>query len=263
MLSANIYADNTLQKIEAMKNIVLLLIFSMLTLFACKKRTEAPVNKLIPGLDPSVTLPNADTTGALFYIEGYIDGERFCLAEGKDSIQVIDYATEFFYYDTYQKDWINGITGAWFFHQGALRGFQEPPRKGWDIKFYLPTFDPKRDKSEFRAFQRKYATPSVFTNFDKASTTDNQDQFDFIIQRTDLFDGQWQTYGLTCWGYVSQGVKMDQTGSYIKLVSVRKFNYVPTTDYHYEMIYEFDLKLSGNRHLTKGRMKTWVTRINP
>ena len=47
---------------------------------------------------------------------------------------------------------------------------------------------------------------------------------------------------------------------YIKLVSVKHYVYT-THGYHDEMIYEFDLKLSDNRHLTKGRMKTWVENI--
>ena len=131
----------------------------MLTLFACKKQTEAPVNKLIPGLDPSVTLPNADTTGALAYIEGYIDGERFCLAEGKDSVKMYDVVTPLFYYDTYQKEWNNGIGGIWYFIQGSdFFAFQAPPKKRWYIEFHLPTFGPKRDTSGFKAFQRKYST---------------------------------------------------------------------------------------------------------
>lgn len=142
-----------------MKNLMSFLVLSILTLFACKKHTETPVNKLIPGLDASVTLPNADTTGALAYIEGYIDGERFCLADGKDSVKFVDVATNLFYYDFYQEKWNNGIGGSWFFQQGEW-GFQEPTKKIWYIRFGLPTFGVQRDTSQFKAFQRKYATPS-------------------------------------------------------------------------------------------------------
>ena len=99
-----------------MKNLFCLSLLLLITL-GCKKNIEAPVHKLIPGLDPSVTLPNADTTGALAYIEGYIDGERFCFAHGKDSVSFLDVATNFFYYDFYQKDWNNGVGGSWFFEQ--------------------------------------------------------------------------------------------------------------------------------------------------
>lgn len=243
-----------------MKNLMPFLFLSIITLFACKKQNEAPINKLIPGLDPSVTLPNADTTGALSYITGYIDGERFSLVEGKDSVKLIDYASPLFGYD-YQKDWINGIGGAWFFDQGAWSGNPEP-KKGWYIQFILPTFGANRDTSQFNAFKRKYATPSTFTNLDFCSPTDNLDQFGFYIFRTDINNGVLNTLGLASCGDVSQGVKIDQTGSYIKLVSVGKLTYIPGTNYHYEMIYEFDLKLlsgSGVKHLTKGRMKTWVT----
>ena len=246
-----------------MKNLMSFLVLSILTLFACKKHTETPVNKLIPGLDASVTLPNADTTGALAYIEGYIDGERFCLADGKDSVKFVDVATNLFYYDFYQEKWNNGIGGSWFFQQGEW-GFQEPTKKIWYIRFGLPTFGVQRDTSQFKAFQRKYATPSTFTNLDRGSLTDNLEQFDLSIFRVDIFDGKWNTLGLSSWGDITPGVKMDQTGSYIKLVSVTKFDYIPMTNYHYQMIYEFDLKLlsgAGVKHLTKGRMKTWVTRI--
>ena len=235
---------------------LLLLLLSLLTIFACKKHTETPVNKLISGLDPSITLPNADTTGALSYITGYIDGERFSLVEGKDSVIMIDVASPLFAND-YQKDWINGIGGGWYFQQGTW-GFREPEKKRWFIEFRVPTFGANRDTSQFNAFKRKYATPATFTNLDACSLTDNLDQFALFIQRTDIFNGQWNTLGLTSCGEVSPGVKLDQTGSYIKLVSVGKLVYIPGTNYHYEMIYEFDLKLTGNRHLTKGRMKTWV-----
>jgi hypothetical protein len=247
-----------------MKNLMYFFLFSSLTVFACKKHVEAPINKLIPGLDPSVKLPNADTTGALAYIEGYIDGERFCLADGKDSVKFSDVATNLFYYDNYQKEWNNGVGGAWFFYQGTGLFFTPANEKKWYIQFTLPTFGASRDTSQFKAFQRKYATPGIFTNFDRASLTDNLEQFDLRINREDIFDGKWQTLGLASWGDVAPGVKLDQTGSYIKLVSVTKYDYIPLTNFHYEMIYEFDLKLlagTGVKHLTKGRMKAWVTRI--
>lgn len=220
-----------------------------MTLFACKKHSEAPVNKLIVGLDPSVTLPNADTTGALSYITGYIDGERFALVEGKDSVMMIDVASPLFAYD-YQPSWNNGIGGKWIFDQ-AVRGYQQPLKKGWSIEFSLPTFGANRDTSQFNAFKRKYATPATFTNLNRCGSIDNLDQFILLINRTDIFNGEWNTLGLGTCG-------VEQTGSYIKLVSVGQRVYIPGTNYHYEMIYEFDLKLTGNRHLTKGRMKTWV-----
>ena len=240
-----------------MKKFLFLSFLSTFMLFACKKRIETPMHKLIPGLDPSVNLPNADTTGALSYIEGYIDGERFCLVEGKDSVLVIDYASALFGYD-YQKDWLNGIGGAWYFQQGRQL-FQEPPKKMWYIQFNLPTFGANRDTSSFNAFKRKYATPATFTNLDRANKQNDLEQFSLHIFRTDIYNGEWKTLGLTTWGEASQGVKLDQTGSYIKLVSVGKLTYIPNTNYHYEMIYEFDLKLAGNKHLTKGRMKTWIS----
>ncbi len=243
-----------------MKNIAFVFFLSLISLCACKKHTETPINKLIPGLDPSVTLPSADTTGALSYIEGYIDGVRFCLAEGKDSVQMVDAASSMFGND-YKKDWVNGIGGAWFFQQGTW-GFQEPPKKIWIIQFNLPTFGPKRDTSEFKAFKRKYATPATFTNLDACSLTDNLEQFRLSIFRQDIFNGEWNILGLGSCGDVAQGVKIDQTGSYIKLVSVGKITYIPGTNYHYEMIYEFDIKVLGGTgvlHITKGRMKTWIS----
>lgn len=235
-----------------MKNLIFLSLSLLITL-GCKKHNETPTNKLIPGLDPSVILPNADTTGALAYIEGYIDGERFCLADGKDSVKLVDAATNLFFYDNYQKEWNNGVGGAWYFRQGTGLFFTPTNEKMWYIEFSLPTFGAKRDTSQFKAFQRKYATPSTFTNLDACSLTDNLEQFSLSIRRIDIFDGQWQTLGL---GSCSSSMV---SGSYIKLVSVTKYDYIPLTNYHYEMIYEFDLMLTGNRHLTKGRMKTWVT----
>jgi hypothetical protein len=242
-----------------MKNLIILFCVSILTVLACKKKEDPPVNKLITGLDPSIKLPNAETTGALSYIEGYIDGERFCLVEGRDSVKLIDYASPLFGYD-YQKEWVDGVGGSWTFDQGDFRT-QEPVKKKWYITFSLPTFSGKRDTSQFTAFKRKYGTPGIFTNFDRANLINGQDQFSLSIDRQDIFNGQWNILGLTTWGDVAPGVPMNQTGSYIKLVSTNYYRYIQGTNYHYEMIYEFDLKLTGNRHLTKGRMKTWVTSL--
>ena len=230
-----------------MKNL-LFLFFFFIAHYSCKKQqAPTPVNKLIAGLDPSVVLPSADTTGALAYIEGYIDGERFCLAEGKDSVQLTDAASSLFGND-YKKEWIiYGIGGNWTFGQ------PEQWEKRWYIDFQLPTFALGRDTSEFNAFKRKYAAPSVFTNLDACGKTIVAlEQFRLDIFRKDTYDNHLRYLGIGTCGAT------DQTGSYIKLVSVGKIQYIPNTNYHYEMIYEFDLKLSGNRHLTKGRMRTWL-----
>jgi hypothetical protein len=61
----------------------------------CKK-CEDPVvaaesNYLIAGLDPATKLPNSDTTGAFAYIQGNIDGQSFCLVDGKDGVRYLDY----------------------------------------------------------------------------------------------------------------------------------------------------------------------------
>ena len=228
-----------------MKNLVKLFLFSVILLAACKK--EAITNSLFTGLDPSVKLPNADTTGAFAYIEGYIDGERFCLVSGKDSINFVDYASAMFGYD-YQKEWVNGIGGFWYFEQ------PETFSKRWSVEFRLPTFGASRDVKEFPEFKKKYSTPGTFTNLDACSPTNNLDQFNLQINRTDDFDGKPNTLGLWLCGE-------SQAGSFIKLVSVRKVAYYPGITYHYELIYEFDLKLTNGKHLTKGRMKTWVSWI--
>ena len=232
-----------------MKNIIVLFCLFIIGLISCKK-DALPTNSLISGLDPNVKLPNADTTGAFAYIEGYIDGERFCLVDGKDSVKMVDYASAFFGFE-YQKEWNNGIGGAWFFQQNEsfLRS-----DKGWYVAFSIPTFGAARDTSEFNAFKKKYATPGIFTNIKLVNVYDNLDLFNFSIMRSDIYNGKWNTLGLGIRG------DEDQTGSYIKLVSVKHYIYT-LHGYHDEMIYEFDLKLSGNRHLTKGRMKTWVENI--
>lgn len=231
-----------------MKNIPYFWLLIILSALGCKKENTVVENKLIKGLDPSVKLPNSDTTGALAYIEGYIDGERFCLADGKDSVKMYDLATPLFYYDTYQKDWLNGIGGAWWFQEPELR------EKKWKVQFYLPSFI-YRDTSTFNEFRKKYIIPQTFTNFCDGKSNE---VFSLQIDRYDTFDGQKGIQGV---GTCESTIPDFQKGSYIKLVSIRKFDYVPITDYHYEMIYEFDVKLTGNRHLTKGRMKTWVVKI--
>ncbi len=233
-----------------MKNIMVLFCLLMIGLISCKKDALPATNSLITGLDPNIKLPNADTTGAFAYIEGYIDGERFCLVDGKDSVKMKDYASAFFGFE-YQKEWINGIGGAWYFQQPEGNVGKD---KRWYIRFTLPTFGAARDTSEFNAFKKKYATPNTFTNLKKVSGSDNLDMFSLEIFRSDIYNGKWNTYGLISYDDI------DQTGSYIKLVSVKHHIYT-THGYHDEMTYEFDLKLSGNRHLTKGRMKTWVENI--
>ena len=235
-----------------MKNTIVLFSLLILGLISCKKEivSTTGTNSLISGLDPNVKLPNADTTGAFAYIEGYIDGERFCLVDGKDSVKFQDYASAFFGFE-YQKEWNNGIGGAWYFQQPEGIVGKD---KRWYIWFTLPTFGAARDTSEYNAFKKKYATPGTFTNIKLINTFDNLDLFSLSIFRSDIYDGKWNTYGLGSMG------DQDQTGSYIKLVSVKHYVYT-THGYHDEMIYEFDLKLSDNRHLTKGRMKTWVENI--
>lgn len=232
-----------------MKYLIALMFLSIIGLISCKK-DALPTKSLISGLDPNVKLPNADTTGAFAYIEGYIDGERFCLVDGKDSVKFKDYASAFFGFD-YQKEWINGIGGAWYFKQpeGVIG-----KDKSWYIRFAIPTFGAARDTTEYNSFKKKYASLGTFTNLTRSSLSDNLDMFRLEIWRSDIYNGKWNTYGLTA------EAAEDQTGSYIKLVSVKHYVYT-THGYHDEMIYEFDLKLSGNRHLTKGRMKTWVENI--
>ena len=234
-----------------MKNTMVLFCLLIVGLISCKKDVVSTgTNSLISGLDPNVKLPNADTTGAFAYIEGYIDGERFCLVHGKDSVKMVDYASAFFGFE-YQKEWINGIGGAWYFQQPEGVAGKD---KRWYIRFSIPTFGSARDTSEFNGFKKKYATPGTFRNIKLVNVYDNLDLFTFEIWRSDIYNGKWNTYGLSTRG------DEDQKGSYIKLVSVKHYVYT-THGYHDEMIYEFDLKLSGNRHLTKGRMKTWVENI--
>ena len=235
-----------------MKNIIVLFCLFVVGLISCKKDVVVPTNSLITGLDANVKLPNADTTGAFAYIEGYIDGERFCLVHGKDSIKMVDYSSAFFGFE-YQKEWNNGIGHAWFFTQpeGVIG-----KDKRWYIEFFGPTFGAARDTSGFNTFKKKYATPGTFTNIKKplTYTYEDIDKFTLNIFRSDIYNGKWNTLGL------GTGGDEDQTGSYIKLVSVKHHVSTPH-GYHDEMIYEFDLKLLGNRHLTKGRMKTWVENI--
>lgn len=242
-------ADNTLLKKLSMKNLIILLSLSIIGLLACKKEA-LPINSLIQGLDANIKLPNSDTTGAFAYIEGYIDGERFCLVDSKDSVKWKDYASALFGFE-YQKEWLNGIGGAWYFQQPESGKGGD---KRWYIRFALPTFGIAQDTSQFNAFKKKYATPNTYTNLKEDNLNDNLNIFRLEIWRSDIYDGKWTTRGLVSYE------NLDQTGSYIKLVSVKHYVYT-THGYHDEMTYEFDLKLSGNRHLTKGRMKTWVENI--
>jgi hypothetical protein len=246
---------NTLSKTLTMKNILFCTFLLFVSLLSCKK--EPKENSLIRGLDPTVKLPNADTTNAFAFIEGYIDGERFCLVSKKDSVEWIDYASALFCCD-FQKEWVNGIGGSWYFEQ------PETWNKRWYIQFILPTFDAVRDKNEYTNFRKKYSTPNSFNNFYTGKPNSGVDNFSLNVFRTDIINGTQGTSGLTSWGDVKQGVPLDQTGSFIKLVSITKMDPVKSGGYNYQLIYEFDLKLlSGNGvlHLTKGRMKTWIENL--
>jgi hypothetical protein len=242
-----------------MKNILFMLI--ILGVCSCKKESE-PVNKLITGLDPTVRLPQADTTGALAYIQGFIDGEPFSIVDNKDSFTLIDGASDRFGSD-YNKEWFQAfpdgaIIPAWFFEQ------TEKMNKKWSIRFDLPAYSSTRGAGEFVSYKKKYTTPAIFNNIGERKGPSNWDVFDIAIWRTDFFNGQPNTFGITTFTGNVEETKLLQKDSYIKLVSVRKFAFVPNSDFHYELIYEFDVKLKSGAnilHLTKGRMKTWLVSI--
>jgi hypothetical protein len=239
-----------------MKNLVYLLMLSVVLITACKK--EPVVNSLIPGIDPNVKLPAHDTTGASAYIEGYIDGERFCLVHNKDSVKWIDYASALFCCD-FQKEWVNGIGGRWYFQQPEIWN------KNWKIEFVLPTFGTHQSVNDYSFFRKKYSSVGTFNNITGTfKTKEDLDKFKLFIWRTDSFNGEQNTLGVGTIGDIAPGVSVDQTGSFIKLVSITKMDPVKSGGYNYQLIYEFDLKLvSGNKvlHLTKGRMKTWIENL--
>jgi hypothetical protein len=242
-----------------MKNNIFVLLLLFVALASCKEPINSPENSLFKGLDPSIKLPNADTVGAIAYIEGYIDGERFCFVHGKDNVKMIDVASNLFGND-YKKEWNNGMGGAWLFWQ------PDSLTKRWWLQFSLPTFGYNPDSVAFSTFKRKYSTPNTFTNLYSCvndSISHGLDNFRLSIYRDDIFNGQPNTLGISSCGYIAGNTPMDQTGSYIKLVSVKRYDYI-LDNWHYEMMYEFDLKIltsSGVKHLTKGKMRTWVSKI--
>jgi hypothetical protein len=250
---------------STMKNLILFLL--TLACFSCKKEEQVKINKLIYGLDPNVTLPRADTTNAFSYFQGYIDGEYFSVVHDKDSFQMIDVAS-YIYGNDYKKEWFQyfpdggAISPLWIFQQPETR------EKKWYISFNLPAYSSKKGESNFLSFKRKYTTPATFTNLAYRIDSSSFENFSLQINRTDIYDGKLNNIGVASWGDIAKGKPIDQTGSYIKLISVRYVDYIPNTSYHYEMIYEFDLKLLGGGatepsilHLTKGRMKTWLVNI--
>jgi hypothetical protein len=246
-----------------MKNILLFL--TIISFFSCKKE-EPIINSLIYGLDPNTKLPKADTTNAYAYIQGYIDGEYFSLVKGKDSVDITDRASIVFSND-YQSDWATttpkgAVAPTWIIEQ------PETMEKRWYINFALPGYPLEKKGAGFKEYKKKYTTPATFTNIGYSQDSTQFNKFDFQIFRRDIYNGVWNDIGaLTPWDDIAPGKRLDQTGSYIKLISVR---YVPNAVFKYELIYEFDIKLTGGGpngarefHLTKGRMKTWLLDIKP
>jgi hypothetical protein len=245
-----------------MKNILFYSFLLLFSIVSCKKEPE--VNALISGLDPSVKLPNTDTTGALAYIQGFIDGEPFSVVHNKDDFKMYDAASGTFGLD-YDKKWFEGIVGTswrstlWYFKQ------PESSEKYWEMRFKLPGFSSKKTENDFKEFKKKYTTPTTFTNIGQEVNT-GIEEFNLEIWRNDIFDGKWNKYGVTTFTGNTEETKTLQKNSFFKLVSVKYIDYIPNTNYRYEMVYEFDVKLrSGAKtlHLTKGRMKTWLVRIKP
>jgi hypothetical protein len=255
------FMGNTLLKILTMKNLILLLL--ALSLCACKKEEQA-VNSLIYGLDPSIKLPKADTTNAYAYIQGYIDGEYFSLVKGKDSIDLTDRASEVFSndYENLKRYEMTAPKGAlaptWIIEQ------PETMEKRWYINFSLPGYPLEKKGVGFKEFKKKYTTPSTYTNIGYSQDSSEFSRFNFEFHRVDYYDYGGKVslndFSISTFESDIQRAKTTQKDSYIKLLSVR---YVPNAVFKYEIIYEFDVILTGGKHLTKGRMKTWLLDIKP
>jgi hypothetical protein len=243
-----------------MKNI--LVFFIIVSFFSCKKEEQA-VNSLIYGLDPSTKLPKADTTNAYAYIQGYIDGEYFSLVKGKDSIDLTDRASEVFSndYENLKRYEMTAPKGAlaptWIIEQPETMG------KRWYINFSLPGYPLEKKGIGFKEFKKKYTTPSTYTNIGYSQDSSEFSKFNIEIHRVDYYKDilvGLNDISIATFDPDIERAKAIQKNSYIKLISVR---YVPNAVFKYEMIYEFDVLLTGGKHLTKGRMKTWLLDIKP
>ena len=222
-------------------------------LYACHKTKEEPadtIHSLLRGLPTDTKLPNQDTTGAFAYVIGTIGDLPFSMVADKDSVAFIDYASGIFFptFDTIWK--IRGVGCSWGFNE------TKDDNKKWKFVFSLPSLPIGCTEAYAKQYRIDQTTLRVFTNVgDNAlSFTDSTrgNQYAIDLHRIDSYITPI-TYPIEDHSISTRF--LDQKISYVKLVSVKRYDYIPNTNFHYEMIYEFDVSLGYDNNYPSARMK--------
>ena len=244
-----------------MKKIIIFLSI-IFALGSCHKTKVDPpdtIHSLIDGLPNDTKLPNQDTTGAFSYIIGSIGDLPFSIIANKDSATFIDYASLLFFprFDTIWK--IQGGSGYW-----ELQDTKNDTKK-WAFRFWLPSFLRTCTEASTKQYRIDQTTPQTFTNVGSSALSSDPtkgNQFSFELHRTDSYTNPI-FYPIEDHSIGTSYV--DQKDSYVKLVSVKRYDYVANTNFHYEVIYEFSFNVgpgySSNYARMKGKARFWLQTI--
>jgi hypothetical protein len=184
-------------------------------------------------------LPTADTSSLGCYVEGYIDGQRFCFKEDKDGIFVEDLGSQIFYGNLPDTNTFkpSGIESFWTFSQAESF-------KDWffSIRFFYHEFKINYDGKDtikleqYRRDRVKTTTATIGDHFggkDYGFFVDIAKKVN-VAQGSDVSKGE-RLYASHC----------TQANSYMKVVSVRQLGIIPDARYsnRREVIYEFEANI--------------------
>jgi hypothetical protein len=252
------------QKKYVMKNIsVLYLLLALLFGTGCKEKEPIITEEVRWGeFLQGRTLPASDTSGLGEYMEGYINGKRFCLMQDKDSFSVQDIASDIFYNnqlpDTTSTFKATSIGGQWDFIQP-----ESSKTLFFAMSFICPAFPLKYDgKDSLRLEQYRRDRLKTNINWVVGGKPAQLDEYQFffrnykavpILPGTNTYNGQY----LYTEGY-------PQAGSFIRLISIRQLGLLADRRYSLrrELIYEFEANLGDKREIycriNKGRIRVYI-----
>ncbi len=205
------------------------------------------------------TLPTVDTSSLGNYIEGYIDGQRFCFREDKDSIFIYDAGSSIFYANLPDTSVFkpSSYGASWTFSQ--RESFSD-----WyfSIDFYYPNFKLNYDGNDssrlvqYRLDRVKTTSATIGNHFEYK---DYSFFFDIKKRIPPVAPGVGSAKSERL--YVSH---CNQSNSYMKVVSVRQLGYIPDARYsnRREVIYEFEANIGYfgliYKRITKGRIRIYI-----